>query len=206
MTSEVKESVAAAGPFGAAGALSDRFAISGTDVILSPQYLISCDEINFGWSGGDLHRAWQFVSLYGIVTEACYPYSSAGGFSGFCKSKCNDGSDFKRYFSGSVIETANVDTIKQAIMTGGPVEASFVVYSDFMNYKEGIYQHTGEGELMGGHAVKAVGWGTENNVDYWIMANSWGPKWGDKGYFKIKMGDCKIDEEVVFADVKLNSE
>lgn len=34
--------------FGVAGALSDRFAISGTDVILSPQYLISCDEINFG--------------------------------------------------------------------------------------------------------------------------------------------------------------
>ena len=43
------------------------------------------------------------------------------------------------------------------------MEAAFSVYSDFENYASGIYHHTG-GEMMGGHAIKIVGFGTENGV------------------------------------------
>ena len=40
------------------------------------------------------------------------------------------------------------------------------------------------------HAVVVVGWGTENGVDYQLIKNSMGWKWGDYGYIKIKRGMC----------------
>merc|ERR1711974_280195 len=38
---------------------------------------------------------------------------------------------------------------------------------------------------MGGHAVKIVGWGKQVSEFYWIVQNSWGPGWGESGYFRI---------------------
>jgi cathepsin B len=40
--------------FGATEAFSDRLCIKGTDVIVSPQDLVSCDGNNFGCDGGYL--------------------------------------------------------------------------------------------------------------------------------------------------------
>jgi len=62
-----------------------------------------------------------------------------------------------------------------------------------MNYAGGVYQHV-SGRVEGGHAVKILGWGTDAGVNYWLCANSWGPKWGESGFFRIKQGDCGIDE------------
>ena len=43
-------------------------------------------------------------------------------------------------------------------MNSGPVETGFMVYEDFYNYKSGIYSYV-SGSLLGGHAVKIIGWG-----------------------------------------------
>ena len=44
----------------------------------------------------------------------------------------------------------------------------------------GVYQHEAGAEL-GGHAIKIIGWGTEDGTPYWLVANSWNSDWGDHG-------------------------
>lgn len=58
-------------------------------------------------------------------------------------------------------------------MSKGSVTATFTVYSDFLTYSSGVYQHL-TGSQVGGHAVKMIGWGvTTGGVAYWICANQW---------------------------------
>lgn len=76
------------------------------------------------------------------------------------------------------------------------METRFDVYADFMNYKGGVYKHVA-GVRKGGHAIKILGWGIEQGVNYWICANSWGMGWGEEGYFRIAFGECGIDKTVV---------
>ena len=65
-----------------------------------------------------------------------------------------------------------------------------------MNYKSGIYSKGKNAELLGGHAVKIVGWGKEGDTEYWVVANSWGEEWGEKGYFRIAFGECGIENVI----------
>jgi len=95
--------------------------------------------------------------------------------------------DDKYTFEGQTITAHGEANIQQAIMQGGPMEVAFTVYSDFENYASGVYHHV-SGEMAGGHAVKVVGWGVDNGVKYWKIANSWNPYWGEKGYFRIRRG------------------
>jgi len=73
-----------------------------------------------------------------------------------------------------------------------------------MSYKSGIYKHT-SGGVLGGHAVKIVGFGVENGTQYWKVANSWGPAWGEQGHFRIAIGNCcNFDAQIIagYADTK----
>ena len=93
--------------------------------------------------------------------------------------------------------------IKTEIFFNGPVATGFEVYPDFydFNSKKEIYKWNGQGPRVGGHAVVIIGWGEENGVKYWLIRNSWGEKWGDRGYFKMIRGinNCKIEENCMAA-------
>jgi cathepsin B len=104
----------------------------------------------------------------------------------------------KYAYHGSVQGYRNEAAIQQTLMTKGPVATAFTVYSDFENYAGGIYSHT-TGSVLGGHAVRFVGWGVDNGTPYWKVANSWNPYWGEKGYFRIKRGSnqCGIESQAV---------
>jgi cathepsin B len=125
-----------------------------------------------------------------------------------CPTKCDaeaagPHSDFeadKLTFSGKIMSASGELGIMKAIMEGGPVETAFTVYSDFENYAGGIYHHV-TGEMAGGHAVRMVGWGVEDGVKYWKVANSWNPYWAEKGYFRIRKGHNEggIENSVSFA-------
>lgn len=180
--------------FAATGALSDRFCIKNKDVILSPQDLVSCDPVDRGCQGGGDITPYTYMATYGALAESCFPYVSGDGRRRFCISECVDKTKpFVKYYcdeDGAIVKGLE-STQKREILENGPVSTAFTVFRDFMTYKSGIYYPVSD-EEMGGHAVKVVGWGVESGVKYWICANSWSERWGEKGYFKIKMGVCDV--------------
>jgi hypothetical protein len=96
------------------------------------------------------------------------------------------------------ISSYSISTVKNIqldLMKYGPLSVAMIVYEDFPTYKSGIYHHV-TGNQLGGHAIKLIGWGVNNdNEEYWILNNSWGENWGENGTFKIRKGvdECNIE-------------
>jgi cathepsin B len=207
--------------FGASEALSDRFCIAsnGTiNVVLSPQDMVSCDTSNMGCNGGYLDSAWAYLVSDGVVPEWCFPYASQSGDAPECPTTCVNNATItfdsvkykasKYYSVGSwIFFWQRVETIQKEIMTYGPIEVGFSVYEDFMTYKSGVYQYT-SGSLLGGHAVKMIGWGVDSatKTPYWLISNSWSTSWGEEGNFRILRGndECGIEAQAYagLADVQ----
>jgi cathepsin B len=194
--------------FAAATTLTDRLCLlKNTNVILSPQDLVSCDTtLNKGCDGGNPIAAWEYIALKGIVSDACYPYTSGNGVTGKCLltgSKCPIvGETYHKYKTGQPKLLRDQTVIKTQLLTGS-IEATMMVYDDFPSYESGIYVKTSS-NLLGGHAVRMIGYGvdTKTSLHYWIVANSWSESWGEQGYFRIKTGECSIDSACTYADPK----
>eukprot|EP00053_Salpingoeca_punica_P016713 m.158796 g.158796 ORF g.158796 m.158796 type:complete len:367 (-) comp17028_c4_seq3:284-1384(-) len=194
---------------------------------ISAQDLVTCCGMSCGsgCDGGYPAGAWHWWKQTGIVTggnynshQGCQPYSlpicdhhvtgkyqpcPAEGPTPRCERSCESGYSVSypndKHFGESAYSVpSSPDAIQTEIMNKGPVEGAFTVYSDFINYKSGVYQHH-SGEELGGHAIKILGWGVDSGVPYWWVANSWNEDWGDNGYFKIKRGsdECGIESSIV---------
>lgn len=96
--------------------------------------------------------------------------------------------------------TSCPDAMMQEIYQHGPITGMFFVHQSFLAYKSGVYKSAGLLDpMLGGHAIKILGWGTEAGVPYWLVANSWNEDWGDGGFFKIKRGsnECQIENPII---------
>jgi len=173
--------------FAQSEAAGNRWSIKGCGKgMMSAQDLVSCDKSDAACNGGSGPTSSQWIAKNGITTEECLPYVSGSGRVPACPATCNNGSHIQRW-KYTKAEVYTVNNIQQEVMTNGPVYFRFTVYSDFMNYKSGIYQHK-SGYQQGGHAVLLIGWGVEDGIPYWTLQNSWGPAWGEKGHFRMIRG------------------
>ncbi len=210
--------------FGATEAMSDRVCIhSGQkdQTRISPEDLMECcHSCGFGCNGGFLYASWSYWKSTGIVTgylyndkKFCKPYKfpecnhhshnpsrkdcSEYHFSTpSCSKKCSNGKNYNdsKVFGKKVYSVTGENNMMRELVENGPFEVAISVYEDFLLYKSGVYQHK-TGGFLGGHAIKLLGYGVENGVKYWYLANSWNSDWGDKGYFKIIRGkdECGIE-------------
>ena len=90
--------------------------------------------------------------------------------------------------------------MKSEIKAHGPITTLMNVYVDFMAYQSGVYSPTST-QFTGMHAMTIVGYGNQKGVPYWVMANSWGEAWGEKGYCRVQMGTkCETEHRVYKVD------
>lgn len=167
---------------------------------LSEQQGVSCAIIkagysNMGCNGGMYNNLWNYIKDNGgLCTQDSYPYTSGtDSQTGKCIKTCESLTDTKvidykkvtPYSDSSMLTALNKQPISIAL------EADT---RSFQLYKSGIYSDYSD---CGGdspqldHAVVLVGYGIDktNNMEYYIMRNSWGTSWGDQGYMKMARGD-----------------
>lgn len=197
--------------FGAAEAMSDRDCIvNGKNRPLSAEDMTGCSGAG-SCNGGYPSSAYSYWHSTGLVTEACAPYSLPScdhhvpGSTNPCPSsmyptpscprKCSvSGEEWAKHKADNVYTVSGETNMKAELYNFGPCEGAFTVYEDFTTYTSGVYHHV-SGSYEGGHAIKILGYGSENGTPYWLIANSWNVHWGDKGYFKILRGknECGIE-------------
>lgn len=128
---------------------------------------------------------WYVFDNEGIQTEAEYPYTTGAN-------ACI--ADW-----GGSVQVSEVNPVKaysqaglMAAIANGPTSVTIESASTvFRYYTSGVINDSLCGSSLD-HAVTAVGYGTDTatGLDYYLIRNSWGAKWGDAGYVKLaRIGD-----------------
>jgi C1A family cysteine protease len=116
------------------------------------------------------------MTAHPIETEAEYPYTAKDGT---CQAS-GSGQKIHGFFD---LPAGDANQLHAGIYKSPTSVAIEADQFAFQAYKSGVIT-TGCGQNLD-HGVLAVGYGTENGVDYFLVKNSWGSSWGDQGYVKI---------------------
>jgi len=129
----------------------------------------------------DNSASWKFTH------ESTYPYKNKNP-----SLTCPSSSVAKPYNTGAKVTKAwytysgSEAKLKALVAKHGAVVTAINAGSPLDKYSGGVF--SGCTSSQQNHAVTVVGYGTSNNVDYWLIKNSWGASWGEKGYIRLKRG------------------
>ncbi|KPP56711.1 hypothetical protein Z043_125642, partial [Scleropages formosus] len=162
--------------FSAAGALEGQLMKTrGKLVSLSPQNLVDCSFKygNKGCNGGFMHEAFHYViNNHGIDSDASYPYIGQNG-----QCKYNPANRAANCSSYHFVASDNEEALKEAVATIGPISVAIdATRPTFTFYRSGVYDDPSCTHNVN-HGVLAVGYGTLNGVDYWLVKNRYSDFW-----------------------------
>jgi len=161
------------------------FRKTGKLISLSEQQIVDCSGAygNNGCNGGMMISGFKYIrDIGGLDTEESYGYEESVG-----KCRFNAANVAAKVTGFISFPFGGEEMMKQAVGTLSPISVAIDAgHRSLQFYTGGIYYEP-ECNAMGiNHAVLAVGYGTTfNNIDYWIVKNSWGTGWGDHGYIKM---------------------
>uniref|UniRef100_A0A336MCR0 CSON013588 protein n=1 Tax=Culicoides sonorensis TaxID=179676 RepID=A0A336MCR0_CULSO len=201
VVSEVKNqgSCGSCWAFSAVGNIEGQHAIKyGKLESYSEQELVDCDSKDNGCGGGYMDDAFKAIeTLGGIELENEYPYSAK-------REKCHfDSSKVHARVKGAVDLPKNETAIAQFLVQNGPIAVALNANA-MQFYRGGVskpWKMLCSSKNLD-HGVLMVGYGVaeypkfNKSLPYWIIKNSWGPKWGEQGYYRLYRGDnrCGIAE------------
>ncbi|XP_074591789.1 cysteine protease XCP1-like [Curcuma longa] len=155
--------------------------VTGNLTSLSEQELIDCSSENNGCNGGLMDYAFSYIaSTKGLHAEEDYPYLMEEGT---CEQKKADLELVTISGYEDVPENSEESLLKA--LAHQPVSVAIEASGrDFQFYSGGVYDGHCGSELD--HGVAAVGYGSSKGQDYIIVKNSWGSRWGERGYIRMK--------------------
>lgn len=181
--------------FGTCATIEARLKIACRDANLATDlaeaHLFTCGCGNCCDTGWDFEPALDFAKNTGVGLESAFPYADH---------------DQPCHAIPPAVKLTNWTAIlavadrKNVLATKGPVLAGMEVFDDFFSYQSGVYKHVSGGSA-GYHAVSVVGY--NDALKCWIVKNSWGPGWGQGGFFQIGYGEASMDTQFSFYDVDL---
>lgn len=133
----------------------------------------------------------------GIETESDYPPVGHETFE--CKfDRKKSVAQLKTYMK---ITEGSEEALTKALAEKGPISVGMDFTVNLMGYKYGIFDDESCDSDRIIHTALAVGYGTENGTDYYIVKNVFGSDWGEDGYFRIvrnKNNRCGIASMATF--------
>jgi len=163
---------------------------------LSAQQVTACTYNYNGCNGGWPYDGYTngIIARLGEDDAADYPYNIAQA--GNCKFGANGKADLPEAYLTSYKSYAR-GQLQSVLDTTGPPSVC-VAAESWQTYTGGVLK-TCTGSVD--HCVQAVGYTASAAEPYWVVRNSWGVSWGEKGYIFLDMtvdsGDiCHIQEYI----------
>jgi len=177
---------------------------NGKALDISEQFILDCARDRNGNDAGSCDGGWyggvfDYLMTKGAPVEKEKPYQ---GKQGFCSSTGQTNYTVIKW--GYIRRDAGIPSLremKEAIAKYGAIAACVKVTPAFQAYKSGVFDEHASVSAPNdvNHAITIVGW--DDNKQAYLVKNSWGPGWGDKGYIWVEYGCNNIGYGAAWAVV-----